>query len=70
MAVLGKQHPNMKMDEFATSVGEYMDEEAAKKGGEELEPNATKEATSPPRAALTDVADASTSPPPPGRHNW
>ena len=62
MAVLGKQHRDLKMDELAVGVAEYMDEKAAKEGGEELEPNATEEATSPPRATLTDVAEASTPP--------
>ena len=60
MAVLGKQHPDLNMDELAVGVAEYMDEEAAKEGGEELEPNATDEATSPSRAAPTDVVEAST----------
>ncbi|KAL9454210.1 hypothetical protein AB3S75_009745 [Citrus x aurantiifolia] len=60
MAVLGKQHPDLKMDELAVGVAEYMDEEVAKEGGEKLEPNATEEATSPPLAALSDVAEAST----------
>ena len=62
MAVLGKQHPNLKMDELAASVAEYIDKEAAKEDGRELDPNASEEATSPPRAALTDVAEASTPP--------
>ena len=48
MVVLGKQHLELKMDELAASVAEYMDEETAKEGGEELVPNATEEATSPP----------------------
>ena len=37
-----------------------MDEEAAKECGEEAEPNATEEATSPTRAAPIDVAETST----------
>ncbi len=62
MAILGKQHPDLKMDELAVGVAEYMDEDATKEGGEELEPNAIEEATSPPRAAPTDVTEASTPP--------
>ena len=50
----------MKMDEFAVSVAQYMDVEAAKEDVEELEPNATEEGTSPPRSTPTDVAEAST----------
>nr|AAN62340.1 CTV.10 [Citrus trifoliata] len=60
MAVLGKQHPDLKMDELATGVAQYIDEEATKEDVEELEPNTTEEGTSPPRAAPTDVAEAST----------
>ena len=60
MAILGKQHPDLKMNELADGVAQYMDEEAAKKDVEELEPNATKEGTSPPRAVLADVVEAST----------
>ena len=60
MAVLEKQHPDLKMDELAAGVAEYMNEEATKEDGKELEPNASAEATSPHRAALTDVAEAST----------
>ncbi|XP_024039154.1 uncharacterized protein LOC112097805 [Citrus clementina] len=63
MAVLRKQHLGLKMDELAAGVAEYMDEEATKEGGEEAEPHATEEATSPPRAAPTDVVEASTPPP-------
>ncbi|XP_024041923.1 uncharacterized protein LOC112099054 [Citrus clementina] len=58
MVVLGKQHPNLKMDELAAGVAEYMDEKVAKEDGRELEPNASEETTSPPFTALTDVADA------------
>ena len=50
------------MDELAVGVAEYMDEEVAKEGSEELEPNATEEATSPPCTTLTDVTEASTPP--------
>ncbi|KAK9174952.1 hypothetical protein WN944_026956 [Citrus x changshan-huyou] len=42
MAVLGKQHPDLKMDELAIGVAQYMDEEAAKADVKELEPNATE----------------------------
>lgn len=38
----------LKIDELATGVIEYMNEEAAKEDREELKPNASKEATSPP----------------------
>ena len=62
MAVLGKQHLDLKMDELAAGVAQYMDEEAAKEDVEELEPNAVEERTSPPRAILADVAEASTPP--------
>ncbi|KAH9782741.1 MDIS1-interacting receptor like kinase 2 [Citrus sinensis] len=62
MAVLGKQHPDMKMDELAAGVAQYMDEEAAKEDAEELKPKATDEGTSPPRAIPADVAEASTTP--------
>ena len=62
MVVLGKQHPNLKMDELAAGVAEYMDEKVAKEDGRELEPNASEETTSPPFTALTDVADASIPP--------
>ena len=50
------------MDELAAGVAQYMDEEAAKEDVEELEPNATEEGTSPPRAVPADVAEASTPP--------
>ena len=50
------------MDEVATGMTEYMNEEAAKEGGEDKGPNATEEATSPPPPALIDVAEASTPP--------
>ncbi|XP_024042995.1 uncharacterized protein LOC112099754 [Citrus clementina] len=60
MAVLGKQHPDMKMDELAVGVAQYRDDEAAKEDVEVLEPNATEEGTSPPRAVPADVAEAST----------
>ena len=60
MAILGKQHPDLKMDELADGVAQYMDEEAAKEDIEEVEPNATEEGASPPRAVLADVAKAST----------
>ena len=49
MVVLGKKHPNLKMNELVAGVVEYMDEEVAKEDGKELEPNASEEATSPPR---------------------
>lgn len=48
------------MDNLTAGVAEYTDEEAAKEGSEALEPNATEEAISPPRAATADVTEAST----------
>ncbi|XP_015384306.1 uncharacterized protein LOC107176391 [Citrus sinensis] len=62
MAVLGKQHPDLKMDELAASVAQYMDEEVAKEDIEEVEPNATEEGASPPHPFPADVAEASTPP--------
>ena len=62
MAVLGKQHPDMKMDEIATGVAQYMDEEAAKEDIEEMEPNAIEEGASPLRTVPTNIAEASTPP--------
>ena len=59
MAVLGKQHSNLKMDELAAGVGQYMDDEATKEDIEKLEPNATEKGTYSPRAALTYVAEVS-----------
>ena len=50
------------MDELTAGVAEYIDEELAKEDGRELEPNASEEATSPPRVALTNVAEVSTPP--------
>ena len=60
MAVLGKQHPDLKMDELATGVAQHMDEEAAKEDAEEVEPTAVEEGNTPPRAIPADVAEAST----------
>ena len=34
MAVLRKQHPNLKMDDLAAGVAQHMDEEAAKENAE------------------------------------
>ncbi|XP_015380621.1 uncharacterized protein LOC107174338 [Citrus sinensis] len=56
------QHPDLKTDELAAGVAQYMDEEAAKEDVEKLEPSATEEGTFPPRAVLADVAEASTPP--------
>ena len=60
IAVLGKQYPDLKMDELAAGVAQYMDEEAAKEDIEEMEPNATEEVASPPRPVPFYVAEAST----------
>lgn len=46
MAVLERQHPDLKMDELAASVTDYINEEAAKEDKEEIRPNATEKATS------------------------
>ena len=62
IAVLGKQHPNLKMDELTAGVAQHMDEEATKEDVEEVEPIAVEEGNSPPRAIPTDVAEASTPP--------
>ena len=58
MAVLGKQHPDLKMDDLAAGVVQHMDEEAAKEDVEEVELIAVEEENSPPRAIPADVAEA------------
>ena len=63
MAVLGKQHPDLKMDDLAAGVAQHMDEEAAKEDAEGVEPIVIEEENSPPRAVLADVGEASTPPP-------
>ena len=60
MAVLGKQHPDLKMDDLAAGVAQHMDEEAAKEDAEGLEPIVIEEENSPPRAVPADVGEAST----------
>lgn len=62
MAIFGRQHPDLKMDELAAAVTGYMNEEATKKGGKEIVPNAIEEATSPSLIALIDVAEVSIPP--------
>ena len=62
MAVLGKQHPDLKMDDLAAGVAQHMDEEAAKEGAEEVEPIVIEEDNSPPHAAPADGGEASTPP--------
>ncbi|XP_024039636.1 uncharacterized protein LOC112098218 [Citrus clementina] len=62
MAVLGKQHPDLKMDDLAAGVAQHMDEEAAKEDAEGLEPIVIEEGNSPPRAVPADVGEASTPP--------
>ncbi|XP_024039485.1 uncharacterized protein LOC112098097 [Citrus clementina] len=62
MAVLGKQHPDLKMDDLATGVAQHMDEEAAKEDVEEVEPIVVEEDNSPPHAVPADVGEASTPP--------
>ncbi|KAH9650174.1 protein kinase domain-containing protein [Citrus sinensis] len=58
MAVLGKQHPDLKMDDLAAGVAQHMDEEAAKEDAEE--PIVIEEENSPPRAVPAAVGEAST----------
>ncbi|GAY37747.1 hypothetical protein CUMW_031390 [Citrus unshiu] len=60
MAVLGKQHPDLKMDDLAAGVAQHMDEEAAKEDAEGIEPIVIEEENSPPRAVPADVSEAST----------
>ena len=60
MAVLGKQHPDLKMDELATGVAQYMDEEAANEDINEVEPNATEEGASHLHLFPADIAEVST----------
>ena len=60
MAVLGKQHPDLKMDDLAAGVAQHMDEEAAKEDAEGVEPIVIEEENSPPHAVLTDAGEAST----------
>ncbi|GAY47870.1 hypothetical protein CUMW_107590 [Citrus unshiu] len=62
MAVLGKQHPDLKMDDLAAGVAQHMDEEAAKEDAERVEPIVIEEENSPPRAVPADVGEASTPP--------
>ncbi|XP_052297336.1 uncharacterized protein LOC127902459 [Citrus sinensis] len=59
MAVLGKQHPDLKMDDLAAGVAQHMDEEAAKEDAEGVEPIVIEEGDSPPRAVPADVGEAS-----------
>ncbi|XP_024036826.1 uncharacterized protein LOC112096864 [Citrus clementina] len=60
MAVLGRQHPDLKMDDLAAGVAQHMDEEAAKEDAEGIEPIVIEEENSPPRAVPADVGEAST----------
>ncbi|XP_052290946.1 uncharacterized protein LOC127900341 [Citrus sinensis] len=60
MAVLGKQHPDLKTDDLTTGVAQHMDEEAAKEDAEGVEPIVIEEANSHPRAIPADVGEAST----------
>ncbi|KAL9415919.1 hypothetical protein AB3S75_039170 [Citrus x aurantiifolia] len=62
MAVLGKQRPDLKMDDLAAGVAQHMDEEAAKEDAEGVEPIVIEEEISPPRAVPADVGEASTPP--------
>lgn len=60
MAVLERQHPNLKMDELTISVIDYINEKAAKEDREEIRLNATEKTNSPPPHAPIDVVEAST----------
>ncbi|XP_052291805.1 uncharacterized protein LOC127900659 [Citrus sinensis] len=62
MAVLGKQHPDLKMDDLAAGVARHMDEEAAKEDAEGVEPIVIEEENSPPRGVPVEVGEASTPP--------
>ena len=60
MAVLERQHPNLKMDELTTSVIDYINEKEAKEDREEIRLNGTEKTTSAPPPAPIDVVEAST----------
>ena len=60
MAVLGKQHPDLKMGDLAAGVAQHMDEEAAKDEAEGVEPIVIEEDNSPPRVVPADVGETST----------
>ena len=62
MAMLGKQHPDLKMDDLAAGVAQHMDEEAAKEDAEGVEPIVVEEENSPPRETPADASEASTPP--------
>ncbi|KAL9455228.1 hypothetical protein AB3S75_010608 [Citrus x aurantiifolia] len=62
MAVLGKQHPDLKMEDLAAGVAQHMDEEAAKEDAEGAEPIVLEEENSPPHAIPVDAGEASTPP--------
>ncbi|XP_024043379.1 uncharacterized protein LOC112100034 [Citrus clementina] len=57
MAVLGKQHPDLKVDDLAAGVARHMDEEAAKKDAEGVEPIVIEEENSPLRAVPAEVGE-------------
>ena len=60
MAVLGKQHPDMKIDDLVAGVAQHMDEEAAKEDAEGMEPIVVEKENSPPRETPADAGEAST----------
>ncbi|GAY46112.1 hypothetical protein CUMW_094470, partial [Citrus unshiu] len=62
MAVLEKQHPDLKIDDLAAGVAQHMDEEAAKEDVKGVEPIVIEEENSPPRAIPAAVGEASTPP--------
>ncbi|XP_052290948.1 uncharacterized protein LOC127900342 [Citrus sinensis] len=59
MAVLGKQHPDLKMDDLAAGVAQHMDEEAAKEDAEGVDAIVIEEENSPPHVDPADVGEAS-----------
>ena len=62
MAVLGKQHLDLKMDDLAAGVAQHMDEEAAKEDAEEVVPMVIEEENSPSRVIPANAGEASTPP--------
>ncbi|XP_052295851.1 uncharacterized protein LOC127901864 [Citrus sinensis] len=55
MAVLGKQHPDLKVDDLAAGVARHIDEEAAKEDAEGVEPIVIEEENSHLRAVPAEV---------------
>lgn len=57
MAILEKQHPDLKMDELAVGVTKYTNEQAAKEDKEEKDPAAAGETTISPTEDNSSRAD-------------